>query len=36
MRYVKKMSIKEIAEIEFTEEETIKQSIRRSKRKMGI
>lgn len=36
MRYVEKKTIKEIAEIECTEEETIKQSIKRSKKKLNI
>lgn len=36
LRYVDKMSIKEIAKLEFVEEETIKQSIRRSKRKINL
>lgn len=36
MRYIEKKSIKEIAMIENVEYETIKQSIRRSKRSIGI
>lgn len=35
-RYVENKSIKEIANIEFVNEETIEQSIRRSKRKLNI
>ena len=35
-RYVENKSIKEIASIEFVNEETIEQSIRRSKRKLNI
>lgn len=36
LRYIKGLHIKEIADIECVEEETIKQSIRRSRRKLNL
>lgn len=36
MRYIDKLKVREIASIEYVEEKTIKESLRRSKRKMNL